>query len=261
MLRKYTISLLILVIGLFSLPTMAQNKPPEHQLGLKLGLGYGQVKDKAVSRMIYSGWVIPFGLNYQLERSPNRFSIGLQGYFSQPKSPFQDPALWLNYGLNLGYNKLVYDQKDWEIRLGAKIPFQTTVDFFEAIRAEYFYWLSIISVNPSLQIDKKIADNQYFFTAIHFPLFGLYSRPPAERFTNAEGSFSFILKATNEGYKPFFLYQNLAFNWQCGLHYYWNKKIEQRIHYEFHYLSNPNPERISLVLHTLNWSTYLNWKK
>lgn len=254
--------LIVLLLGMNLFVQAQENTTiPTHSLNLLIGLGQGQVKEKTASRLIYKGLNIPVGLEYRLTNKKHQFKIGANGYFSKPKSRFDDKALWVNYTVSVGYNQLINLKDDWQIRLGGEIPFQTTIDFFESIQAEYFYWITSISLNPTFRLERTLENENSLFVETSFPLLGSYARPPLQRFTNAEDNFTYILSETNKNHRFFILPQHQQFELNVGYHYQLNNKVNQSISYRLQYLKNTDPKSISLIIHQLYLRTSLNWSK
>jgi len=253
--------LLLLLIWGLAFQVNAQESTSIHNINILVGLGHGQIKDKTASRLIYKGLNIPIALEYQYIKNKNQFNIGVNGYFSKPQSRFDDKALWVNYRIGIGYNRLVHINDEWQIRLGAMLPFQTTIDFFESVQAEYFYWVSTFSVNPTFRLERFLENENTLFIEANFPLLGYYSRPPIQRFTNAEDNFGYILTETNTNHQFFILPDHRQVEMTTGISYNIKEKIKQNLSYRLTFLQNPDPKLLSLIIHQIHLQTTLNWEK
>ncbi len=258
---KQRFAILMVLLFFCCCQLTAQLQTPTRSFDIRVGLGYGQAKENTAYRLIYSGLNIPLDLRYKYSWDVHQFHIGLGGYFSRSKSRFEDKALWVNYNAHIGYNRVVISNQNWNLRVGGEIPFQTTINFFEDVQAEYFYWTTTASFNPTLQLEKHFQNNKKGYVAASFPVAGFYSRPPLQRFTNAEGNFGYIVSESNKDHQFFIIPQHLQFEFQGGYRYQLKNKMEQTISYHLLYLRNPNPLPTNMIIHQINLTTTLNWKK
>jgi len=104
-LNKYLFQLLISIILIVNSTYAQTNK--KHRIGLKLGIGHYNLRDKLVSPLMYSGYRTPMQLYYKYEGLKNRHSIQISYNNGEISSSVNNTADELAAGFRYGYHRLM----------------------------------------------------------------------------------------------------------------------------------------------------------
>ncbi|MCU0447328.1 MAG: hypothetical protein MUE85_20725 [Microscillaceae bacterium] len=169
----------------------AQDRP--NALRLSYGLQHQLRQDQLFSPLVYKGLAIPnLALAYQRfnESSIHQAEIGFSLYNMRNGKEFEYLD-WLNLTpkkglsssfidikLNYTFLKKIFTANDFSIYLGAKSSNEIEAFFYEFGRFSTFGYTGIFSLNPAIQFNYQMPNDDRLFLALDVPVVAWVARSP-----------------------------------------------------------------------------------
>ena len=109
--------------------------------------------------------------------------------------------------------------------------------------------------HPMVRVEWHNRADRYWYVQSGLALLGGFSRPPIQRFTNAEDNFGYILSETNTDYRWLYPGRHNQVQVECGWAYRQSRRWRQSLAYRFSDLGNRVPEPIRLIRHEVVLTT------
>lgn len=256
--KRFLLTMIVL-IGIFPDNSVAQQaeKAPGKMSGIRFGVSYNELQEVALNRILHkgSGFTGGWFLEKSIGKTVRYFDLQLATIML--KSPFEKEISTYHFNIPASFHYLFDIYRgipSTGFYAGGFAKMSLNIEYFENWDENHFYWLTAYSLGPDFRIEHCFPWKHKLLVEANLPVIALISRPPSNimEIQSKTGLFN-VAKKIHENPSVAFIDKNLEINFRARYSFTESKKIQPKLFWQIHYISNQihNSERLKMINYSM----------